>query len=51
MYDNNGYLFFNKTDKEYGCKYKEGDIITILYDPSEGYLKFLINEKDHDICI
>ncbi len=51
MYCANGQLYFNKTSKKYGCKYKSGDIITILYDSSEGSLKFLVNDKDQGVAI
>jgi hypothetical protein len=41
----------NKTSKSYGNIYGTGDTITILYDSSEGSLKFLINEIDQGVAI
>ena len=43
MFQGIGFLYFNKTNKKYGSRFTSGDIITILYDSSEGSLKFLIN--------
>jgi hypothetical protein len=51
LYYSGKYLYFNKNSKSYGNSYKTGDIITIIYDSSEGSLKFLINEIDQGVAI